>query len=269
VLLPCRFSRVLLLDEAGGLSDTAGRLLHFVNARRLQRLLREPDPAAGSGTVAPGLRRRWVLELVHTLLAHGVLAISLCRMADLEQELFTYQGCGTFFSHNHYCTVRRLAWDDLPTAAALVRHGEQEGYLLPRSEADRLEILLSGYGAFLGGTHPAGAQLAGLCGLLTAPYAGERAGEVVTLYTLTRFQGGGIGDHLVREIRRIGRQQGLRSLFACTRDPRVGAFFVRHGFVHVAPDALPAAKWHHYDPARKAGIMALQLTWHETRRPGR
>ena len=53
-------------------------------------------------------------------------------------------------------------------------------------------MLATAYGAIICNRH-----LAGVAGLLTAPYAEDRVGEIVGLYTITRFKGEGIGDRLI------------------------------------------------------------------------
>ncbi|MBF0158419.1 MAG: GNAT family N-acetyltransferase [Magnetococcales bacterium] len=242
LLLSARFTRLVLLRQLGGVCDQNGRSVSFIQARRLQRLV------ALTTSQQPWLRQ------IQFLLNGGVMAISLCRTEDLEQELLTYQGRGTFFSQRHYCLVRRLNWDDLPLAQQLMYHGVQEGYLLSRSMQAMATILFNGYGAFVNGRH-----LAGICGLLTDPYVDDASGEVVALYTLTRFQGGGIGDDLLRHVKRAARTMRLRQLFACSRHDRAAAFFRRHGFMSVAHDKVPAAKWHQYDGQRRAQLQALLL----------
>lgn len=232
-----RVGRVILAREAGGLGLDRG----YLTPHGLARLL----PGA-----APELLP--VLEAMTALLKGGVGAVSLCRLEALGQELFTYEGSGTFIARHHYCRVRPLGLDDFAQAAAVIRRGEREGYLLPRGKEQIWEVLVGGYGAFL-----AENRLAGVCGLLTRPYQGERAGELVSLYTLTRFTGEGVAGHLVRRMRQEGRKAGLAYLFACTSSPGVVAFFQRHGYR--VSDRVPEAKWRHYDPARRQQVTCLRL----------
>ncbi|MBF0461949.1 MAG: GNAT family N-acetyltransferase [Magnetococcales bacterium] len=248
--LVLRMSRLVWVDGAGGITDANGQLLGFFNSARLADRVRE-----GQDTRTP------LLAKFQALLAGGVKAISLCRLADLEQELFTYQGLGSFFSRHPYCRVRRLGLDDFEHTAAIIRRGEQEGFLLPRSEAAISEILAGSYGAFI-----LEDRLAGICALETVAYRAAQAGEIVSLYLLTRFQGVGVGGQLLRHVVQDAQRQGLASLFACTRHERVAEFFLRcrfgrHrlAFQRVEADQVPREKWHAYDPERKKQIICLHI----------
>ncbi|MBF0190680.1 MAG: GNAT family N-acetyltransferase [Magnetococcales bacterium] len=243
-----RLPRVLVIHRDGGEGwlDGQGERLSFVNPARLKRFFtEEPSPC---GPPARVQLQRTILDL----LSGGVGAVSLCRLLDLENELFSYEGQGVFFSRRHYCQVRPLNLDDYPQAAAVIRRGEQEGFLLPRGDADLTAILVQGYGAFISEQH-----LSGVCGLVTVPYRRVNAGEITALYALTRFQGEGVGGRLVARLIQEARRQRLATLFACVGDPRAVVFFQHHGFRRVAPEALPEEKWHGYDPARKARIICL------------
>ncbi len=244
-----RISRMMLIERNGGLRDEKGHLVNFVNFQKLSELTRH-TPVALSPV------RDELLRAIHALLSHGVAAVGLCRMAELQRELFTYEGSGTFFSCKHYCEVRLFAWDDFPRVAALIHQGVREGYLLPRSEEQISKILLNGFGAFISEHH-----LAGVCGLFTEGYDEEKAGEVVALYALTRYQGEGIGVRLVQKLKEEGVAKGLEWLFACTQQPRVMDFFQRQGFIPVDHSRIPKAKWCGYDPERKrtAGCFMFPL----------
>ncbi|MBF0178475.1 MAG: GNAT family N-acetyltransferase [Magnetococcales bacterium] len=236
-----RLPRVLLIDQTGGAGwrDENGLRPGFVNAHRLRKLPETPE-------------NRLFLPAIRALLAGGVGAVTLCRLQDLETELFSYEGAGIFFARRHYCQVRRLTLDDYSQAAAMIRRGEKEGFLLPRSDEDVTALLTQGYGAFISEHH-----LAGVCGLVTAPYREENGGEITALYALTRFHGEGVGARMVTRIVQEARRGGLRALFACVGDRRAVEFFGHHGFRTVAHSALPDAKWRHYDPARKSRITCL------------
>ncbi|MBF0212698.1 MAG: GNAT family N-acetyltransferase [Magnetococcales bacterium] len=244
-----RLPRLLLIHGNGCESwlDGDGGSVSFVNPARLKRLLAAQGGGVGSSGACLRLSRT-ILDL----LSGGVGAVSLCRLEDLERELFSYEGQGVFFSRHHYCQVRRLTLDDYPQAVAVIRHGEQEGFLLPRSDENLTAILMQGYGAFISEHH-----LSGVCGLVTEPYRSRNAGEITALYALTRFQGEGVGGRLVSRLIQEARRLRLDSLFACVGDPRAVEFFQHHGFRRVAPEALPEEKWHRYDPARKARIICL------------
>ncbi|MBF0135614.1 MAG: hypothetical protein H7833_09170 [Magnetococcus sp. DMHC-1] len=234
-----RVSRLVLPHHSGGITDSQGRIMSYVNHRFLVRLAH-----AGHD----------ILGRIHALLTGGVAEVSLCRLADIDQELFTYQGSGTFFSWRHYCRVRPLVLNDFPRVEAIIRRGEREGYLLQRSDAELADVLFSGYGAFIGGNH-----LAGICGLLYEPYQEMRAGEIVSLYAMTRFKGEGVGVQLVARAKRDARRLGLRYLFACARRPGVVDFFCRNGFSPVPHEQVPPTKWQGYDDKRKVDVVCVRL----------
>ena len=253
--LMLRMSRLVWLDAAGGITDGNSQTMGFFNSARLSDTLGEGN-----------CERAELLKLFQAVLAGGIKTISLCRLAELDQELFTYQGMGSFFSRRPYCQVRRLGLDDFEHTAAIMRKGEQEGFLLARSDEAIAQVLANSYGAFILEN-----RLAGLCALETETYQTQRAGEIVSLYTLTRFQGVGVAGQLLNHVVRDAKRHGLLTLFACTRHPRVADFFLRcrfgrqrSHFRRVKTDQVPLAKWHSYDPDRKKQIICLLLNLGES-----
>jgi N-acetylglutamate synthase-like GNAT family acetyltransferase len=83
-------------------------------------------------------------------------------------------------------------------------------------------------------------------------------GEIVGLYTITRFKGEGIGERLVAHLLAEAEQRGLVAVFACTLDQHAQQFFLRLGFERVTPDAVPPAKWCDYDVRRRQRIVVLR-----------
>jgi N-acetylglutamate synthase-like GNAT family acetyltransferase len=167
--------------------------------------------------------------------------------------LFTYEGYGTLFTLTEYCQTERLGIDDFYEVERLLKRGEREGYLKERTPQEISQLLFHGYGAKLG---VASGDLAGFCALL--PYSLEQAGEVAGLYTITRFQGEGIGSRLIATMIAEGEQQGLCYLFACTNQEGAQRLFERHGFRRVTPEDVPAEKWRSYEPARKKQLAVYR-----------
>jgi amino-acid N-acetyltransferase len=239
--------KLILLDPTGGVS-TGGNHLSFMNGPVLGELLRPGEAEwAGLGD------RRPLLETVRAVLEGGVSSVSLCPINGLARELFTYGGCGTLFTLTDYCRVERLGIDDFHEVEKLLERGEREGYLKARTPTEIGQLLLHGYGARLG-TGPG--ELAGFCALL--PYAEENAAEIVGLYTITRFQGEGIGSRLVATMIAEGEQRGFSYLFASTTQDGAQRLFERHEFRRVAPEDVAAAKWQGYDPERKGLVMVYR-----------
>ena len=236
--------KLVWIDSGGGFADRAGRRLSFVHQEELRELL--------VARRRPSRRRRALLREIDAMLQGGVPAVNVCDLAGLDRELFTYAGSGTLFTRKRYVLVRELGLDDFDAAYDLIRRGVAEGYLARRSAREVDRVLAHGFGAFVEGRH-----LAGIGALLTYPQA-PRVGEIASLYTLTRFLGEGVGQHLVAFALRRARARGLRWVFGCTTQPRVGAFFARQAFEPVAAEDLPAAKWRGYDRRRRGRLLCYR-----------
>jgi amino-acid N-acetyltransferase len=247
--LALRVPKVVLVDPRGGL-EAGGTRLSFVDENVLETVLQRGQAEwAGLGD------RRALLVAVRGALEGGVEQVNLCPPDGVADELFTYAGSGTLFTKGDYTRVGRLALDQFEQAERLLERGHREGALKLRSSDEVAQLLGAGFGATVCGRH-----LAGVAGLLTTPYAAERAGEIVGLYTINRFKGEGLGDRLVARIVEEAATLGLDYVFACTVDERAQQFFERQGFTRVPPDAVPAAKWVGYDARRKQRVAAFRLT---------
>src|SRR5207245_7260202 len=154
---------------------------------------------------------------------------------------FNYTGSGTLFTRGDYCHVAPLGIDDFAQAERLLERGQREGLLKHRTAEEIAQVLAAGVGANLSAHH-----LAGVAGLVTLPYARERAGEIVGLYTITRFKGEGIGERLVTRLLAEAAERGLAYVFACAVDERAVQFFLRLGFEQVGAERVPVAKWAGY-----------------------
>jgi N-acetylglutamate synthase-like GNAT family acetyltransferase len=235
-----RVPKVVLVDPEGGLSASGSRL-SFVDGHVLDTLLREGQ-AEWTGL---GERRR-LLVAVDRALEDGVVSVNLCGPTGVAEELFSYTGSGTLFTVDDYCRVGPLGLDEFAQAERLLRRGRREGLLKFRKPDEMADLLATAYGATICDRH-----LAGIAGLLTAPYADERAGEIVGLYTITRFKGEGLGERLVEALLTEADRRGLAYVFATTIDARAAQFFERVGFARVEPAAVPPAKWARYDAHRR------------------
>jgi amino-acid N-acetyltransferase len=233
-------SKLVWIDPQGGLLRADGTRDSFVELDELRVLVRAAECPERIG----------LLREIERALDAGVAAVNLSTLEGLADELFTYAGSGTLFSRKRYVEVRPLGLDDYDPANDLIARGVAEGYLAPRTPEDVEAVLVNGFGAFVEGVHLAG------IGALLAQGSG---GEIASLYTLTRFLGGGIGGHLIRFAVERANQAGMRFVFACTTSERVVAFFEANGFRAVGPDEIPDAKWDGYDPERRARLRCLRL----------
>jgi N-acetylglutamate synthase-like GNAT family acetyltransferase len=239
--------KLVFVDPAGGVS-IRGNQVSFMNGSALGELLRK-----GEAEWASTGDRASLLEAIRAVLEGGVSSVSLCSVDGLGRELFTYEGCGTLFTLTDYCRVERLGIDDFHEVEKLLERGEREGSLRARTPAQIGHLLLHGYGARLG---TVGGELAGFCALLS--YPAENAAEIAGLYTITRFQGEGVGGRLIATMISEGEQRGFSYLFATTTQEGAQRLFERHGFRRVAPEHVAAAKWHGYDPERKRRLMVYR-----------
>ena len=238
------FFKLVWIHPQGGLrAPGGGERLSFVHQDELRQLLAHGRRA--------GRERIALLREVDRLLTGGLAAVNVCTLEGLGEELFTYTGSGTLFTRKRYIAVRDLGLDDFDAAYDLIGRGVEDGTLAPRPAAEIDRVLASGFGAFVEGSH-----LAGIGALL--PYPEARAGEIASLYTLTRFLGEGVGQQLVRYALRQARESRMRWVFACTTQERVGAFFERQGFERVDADELPVRKWRRYDRRRRRRILCFK-----------
>jgi N-acetylglutamate synthase-like GNAT family acetyltransferase len=215
IALRLRVPKLVWLDPAGGLRAQGDNRHSFVGLEELSTLV-------AAGLPGESADRRALLHETLRALRDGLAAVNLCAAEGLADELFTYAGSGTLFTRERYVDVRPLGIDDFDAADDLIARGVAEGYLAQRSPEQLDRIFACGVGAFVEGRH-----LAGIGALL--PYAASRAGEIASLYTLTRFLGEGIGSHLIAALCARASAQDCDFVFACTTTERVARFFERQG----------------------------------------
>jgi N-acetylglutamate synthase-like GNAT family acetyltransferase len=253
VAVELRIPKIVLVEPDGGLVASGSRL-SFVDGHVLDTLVSQNE----AGWMGLGDRRR-LLEAVDRALGDGVESVNLCTPIGIGEELFTYTGSGTLFTVDDYCHVAPLALDEFAQAERLLERGQREGMLKFRTPEEIAAVLATAYGATICARH-----LAGVAALHTAPYAAERAGEIVGLYTITRFKGEGLGERLVAALIEEAARRDLDYVFACTVDARAAQFFERIGFARVAHACVPDAKWDGYDVRRRARVATFR---HDLRRP--
>lgn len=237
--LHLRLAKLVWIDSVGGLKRAGGDRLSYVDQAALSDLRDE------SG------ERRGLLREIDNMVQGGLPSAAICTPDGLEDELFTYAGSGTFFTRDRYIEVRRLGLDDFDTAHDLVRRGVAEGYLVARDEQELEEVLTNAFGVFVEGRY-----LAGIGALI--PHVSAGAGELGSLYTLTRFVGGGVGGHLVNYALEIAAERGFTYVYACTTQAHVVRFFESYGFEVVAPESIPSEKWANYPPERRTDVTCLR-----------
>ncbi len=238
-----RVFKLIFLDRQDGLTDRQGRRLSFLESKRIAPVLRATRSRA----------RRSIVRSAARALRNGVGSVNLVAPRDVYEELFSFIGAGTLFTQTEYGHVRPISIDDFEEVEALIRRGQDEGFLLERTSEQIARLLPSCFGYRIGDEH-----LAGICALLTDPYRRERAGEITALYTLTRFQGEGVAVELVKEVMSEARARMLRYVFACTSEDRAARFFGRLGFRRVSARDVPASKWRGYERSRIARLSIFR-----------
>ena len=238
--------KLILLDRQGGLTGPDSRRISFVQIRRINSLARRESSKL----------RRVELRGAKRALEDGVNSVNLTAPRSVYDELFSFAGTGTLFTKTAYGSVKPIALEDFEEAQAMIQRGQDEGLLLLRTEDEIAQILPSCFGYRVADEH-----LAGICSLLTEPYHRERAGELTALYTLTRFQGEGVGAELVHEVLKEAQARKLRYVFACTSEEYAARFFKRLKFRKVSPQDVPAAKWRDYNRERikRLSIFRIEL----------
>ena len=201
-----------------------------------------------------------VVDAIEVALGGGVTSVNLCRAADLDRELFTFDGTGTLFTSGGYVEVVPLGVDDLSTVEDLVAQGTADGLLRPRSRQEIARLAVGGLGAKVIGS----GHLAGVVGLETEAYRAEGLGEVAALFTVSRFSGAGAGGALIEGLVERAAEQGLRAVFAVTVSDVAAEFFLRRGFREVDTGEVPESKWRGYDPARRSEARAF---WRDVEDP--
>jgi N-acetylglutamate synthase-like GNAT family acetyltransferase len=246
IALRLRLAKLVWIDPEAWLARPDGNRLSFADLAQLDLLMEAERQRGGEASA-----RFCLLREIRAMVAGGIPSVNFCNLAGLADELFSYAGAGTFFARDGYADVRRLALDEYEAAHHLIQRGVSEGYLVARSEEDLEQVLANAFGVFIEGRY-----LAGIGALL--PHQRSLAGEVVSLYTLTRFLGEGVGTHLVDFAADIARSSGLTYLFACTTSERVERFFERCGFRPVDRSRVPSGKWTDYPPERLERVRCLR-----------
>jgi len=247
MVLRMRPAKLVWLDRRGSVQRSDGRRISVLDLADLRGML-EGRPASNLLLSEEHPR---LLEEIAAMLDGGLPAVNVCHLEALADELFTYAGAGTFLARERYAEVRALALDDFDAAADLIARGVEEGYLVPRDPAATEHVLSNGFGVFIEGRY-----LAGIGSLL--PHTSSRAGELASLYTVTRFLGEGVGGHLIRHTADRAAEHGYAYVFACTTSPRVEGFFHRHGFRTVGSEEIPAEKWAGYAEERRGRVRCLR-----------
>jgi amino-acid N-acetyltransferase len=164
-------------------------------------------------------------------------------------EIYTHDGIGTMVVDEKLESLREASIDDVSGILALIEPLEKEGVLVKR---DRTEIerdaanytIIEHDGVIFG------------CAALY-PYPEERTGEMAALTVSPHSQAQGDGERILKRIEQRARALGLKSIFVLTT--RTMHWFIKRGFVEVAPDSLPEARKSKYNWDRRSKVFLKRL----------
>ncbi len=165
-------------------------------------------------------------------------------------EIYVHDGIGTMVVNEKLEFLREAGHDDVASIVQLIAPFEQDGTLIRR---DRTEIerdigcysVLEHDGVIFG------------CAALY-PYPKMQTAEMAALTIAAQAQGSGDGERLLKRIEQRARALGLKSIFVLTT--RTMHWFLKRGFVQVAPEWLPAERLETYNHQRKSQVLMKTLS---------
>ncbi len=164
-------------------------------------------------------------------------------------ESFTHDGVGTMIVDEKLESLREATADDIGGVLQLIEPFENDGTLVKR---DRTEIerdidfytVIEHDGVIFG------------CAALY-PYPEKQTGEMAALTVSPNVQGQGDGERILKRVEQRARALGLKSIFVLTT--RTMHWFIKRGFVQVAPDWLPETRQRNYNRDRKSQVLVKTL----------
>ncbi|MBI2459586.1 MAG: GNAT family N-acetyltransferase [Parcubacteria group bacterium] len=127
--------------------------------------------------------------------------------------------------------VRPAMLKDVKQILDIINLNAKKGTMLPKSKKEVLGMLANYSVAAMGN------KVIGTCGFKIWV---DESIEIISLATLKRFQGQGIGARLIQESLERGKNLGLKRFFAMTVAPKV---FSKAGFEVVGYDRLSLKIW--------------------------
>ena len=166
----------------------------------------------------------------------------------LLQELFTREGTGTLVSQYAYDQLRAARNDDVAGILELLRPLEEQGILVRRSR----ELLENEIHRF---------YVIERDGMITAcaalyPYSDDQA-ELACVAVHQDYRGTNRGQRLLEQIEQEARRRSYKQLFVLTT--RTAHWFVEHGFVAGAVEALPQERQRLYNWQRNSKVFFKPL----------
>ena len=235
-----RADKLILFGSTAGLPDENGDTLKEVTCLDLEQRVHNFRGEARNHADA-------AIKAVR----QGVPRAHLLSYADdgaLLQELFTREGKGTLVSQYAYDQLRAARNDDVAGILELLRPLEEKGILVRRSR----ELLENEIQRF---------YVIERDGMITAtaalyPYSDDQA-ELACVAVHADYRGTSRGARLLEQIEQEARRRNLKRLFVLTT--RTAHWFVEHGFVPGAVEALPQERQRLYNWQRNSKVFFKAL----------
>lgn len=172
---------------------------------------------------------------------HRCHLISFADNGALIQELFTRDGNGTLVSSENFEWLRQATIDDVGGLLELIAPLEAAGILVHRSR-ELLEAEIDYFKVI---------EMDGMIIACAAIYPlDEDTGEIACIAIHKNYQSNGRGEHLLRELEREARKQGLKKVIVLTT--QTAHWFMERGFEPIAISDLPAKKQQMYNYQRNS-----------------
>lgn len=175
--------------------------------------------------------------------------VSLETNGALLRELYSRDGAGTLIAADNYDDVRQATAEDAGGLLNLITPLEASGVLVARSR-EQLELEIGHYSLML-----RDGLITACCALI--PYPEEAVGEVACVAVLEQYRQQGRAEHLLTEVEKRARQQGLKKLFVLTT--KTPHWFVERGFTAAKLQDLPLAKQRMYNYQRNSSVFVKAL----------
>ncbi len=164
-------------------------------------------------------------------------------------EVFTHDGIGTMVVDEKLESLREANADDIGGILQLIEPFEADGTLVKRDRTElerdiHLYTVIEHDGVIFG------------CAALY-PYPESKTAEMAALTVSPKVQSQGDGERILKRVEQRAKAMGLESLFVLTT--RTMHWFIKRGFVAVAPDWLPEARQRKYNWDRRSQVLVKKL----------
>ena len=235
--------KLIFLMDAPGVCDASGELLRELTAQEAEAWGQAPSLSPDARLYLP-----CAVQAVREGVGRAHL-IDRHRDGALLEELFTLAGVGSMVTRDPLVVIRQASVEDLGGILALIEPLEQAGVLVKRNR-ELLEMEIRQFSVL---EHDG--VIAGCAVLHAYPQAGMA--ELGCLVVNPLHRGQDYGELLLKEAQKRARQLGLQQLFVLTT--QTAHWFIEHGFVASAVEALPLERQNCYNYQRRSKVFVQRL----------